>query len=278
MTTTETDPRVVPIVIVGARGRMGRALVSEVLASDDLTLAGAVDHADAPGLGDDIGLIHNLPKADVPLVPVVRPPRGSVVVDFSLPKATPAVVAACVEYRVPLVLGTTGLDDVALEAIERASEIVPIVHAANFSVGVTLLLELAKIATRALGPGWDAEIVELHHRHKRDAPSGTALRLGKAVADARNMSLRETIRASRDGEVGPRTDTEIGIVAVRGGDSIGEHTLMLLGPAERLELVHKASDRSIFAKGALRAARWICTHEHGLFDMSDVLGLAPPSP
>lgn len=269
-----SQERIVPIVIVGARGRMGKTLISEVIRSEDLTLASAVEHSGAPGLGEDVGIIHNLPRTEVRLTDHFDPPRGSVVIDFSLPQATSMVVEQCRSRGIPLVLGTTGVDNETLDQLEKATEEIPIVYAANYSVGVTLLLKLAGLAAKALGPGWDAEIVELHHRHKRDAPSGTALRVGKAVADARRESLADVARTTRDGEIGPRTSDEIGIMTLRGGDSVGEHTLMFLGASERLELVHRATDRVIFAKGALRAARWVFERPPGLYDMADVLGLS----
>lgn len=266
--------RVLSVVVVGARGRMGKALISEVVNSEDLALASAVEHSGAPGLGEDVGAIHNLPITDIKLVDHLDPPRGSVVIDFSLPQATPTVIEQCRQRGVALVLGTTGIDNATLDLLEKAATEIPIVYAANYSVGVTLLLRLAAIAAHALGPGWDAEITELHHRHKRDAPSGTALRVGKAIADARRQSLAEVARTVRDGEIGPRTQTEIGIMTLRGGDSVGEHTVMFLGASERLELIHRAGDRAIFAKGALRAARWVVHQQKGLYDMADVLGLA----
>jgi len=267
------DNRIQSVVIVGARGRMGKALISEVIRSEDLALVSAVEHSGAPGLGEDVGHIHNLPATDVQLVDHLDPPRGSVVIDFSLPQATPTVLEQCRQRGIPLVLGTTGVDNDTLDKIEKAAAEIPIVYAANYSVGVTLLLKLAGIAAQALGEGWDAEIVELHHRHKRDAPSGTALRVGKAIADARKQSLADIARTVRDGEVGPRTNEEIGIMTLRGGDSVGEHTVMFLGAAERLELVHRATDRAIFARGAIRAARWVVQRRPGLYDMADVLGL-----
>lgn len=266
--------RVVSTVIVGARGRMGKALIQEILLSDDLALSAAVDHDQAPGLGEDVGSLHGLGKAYIPLTAELELSRANVVIDFSLPQATSTVLDACCAAKVPLVLGTTGHDTQTIEHIELASEQIPIVHAANYSVGVTVMLKLAALAAKALGTGWDTEIFELHHRHKRDAPSGTALRIGKAVADATGRKLEDTIRTVRDGDVGPRTREEIGIMTLRGGDAIGEHTLMLLSASERLELTHRATDRQIFAKGALRAARWVQAHtEPGLYDMPDVLGI-----
>ena len=258
--------RVVSVVIVGAGGRMGKALITQVLDSDNLTLAAAVDRAGAPSLGADVGKSVGRGEVGVTLEDRLSPPRGSVVVDFSLPEATDINLQRCLEHRVPLVLGTTGLSGQQKSRLQEAAQDIPIVFAANFSVGVTLLTRLAAMAAKALGEGWDAEIVELHHRHKRDAPSGTALRVAAAVAEA-------THRVERAGETGARTDAEIGIMALRGGDAVGEHTLMFIGQSERLELTHRALDRAIFARGALRAARWIVDKDPGLYDMPDVLGI-----
>jgi 4-hydroxy-tetrahydrodipicolinate reductase len=265
--------RLVSVVIVGARGRMGQTLIREVLDSEYVTLVGAVERPGSPGMGTDAGAILGMPRAGVPLTDELRPPRNSVVVDFSLPEATEDYVQACVRDRAPLVLGTTGLTADTRGKLRRASEEIPIVAAANFSVGVTLLSRLAAIAARALGTDWETEIFELHHRHKRDAPSGTALRLAKSVAEATGRTLEEAAVTMRGIDTGPRSKEEIGIVALRGGDSIGEHTLMFLGPAERIELTHRAFDRAIFARGALRAARWVVDKQPGLYDMADVLGL-----
>jgi 4-hydroxy-tetrahydrodipicolinate reductase len=265
--------RVVPVVIVGARGRMGKALVRAVAESEDLMLAGAVDRPDTPGMGQDAGILCGLPEIGVDVVDELRPPRGSVVVDFSLPQATDGNVRRCVEAGVPLVLGTTGIGADTRELLRRAGAEIPIVSAPNFSVGVTLLIRLAALAARSLGDGWDAEIWELHHRHKRDAPSGTALRVGKAVADATARPFEEVARLGRESTEAGRSAAEIGIVALRGGDSVGEHTLLFLGDGERLELTHRATDRAIFAKGALRAAKWVIDRPAGLYDMADVLGL-----
>jgi 4-hydroxy-tetrahydrodipicolinate reductase len=172
-----------------------------------------------------------------------------------------------------MVLGTTGIGPETRELIKRAGTEIPIVSAPNFSVGVTLLLQLAAKAARALGPEYETEIVELHHRHKRDAPSGTALRIGKSIADALERDFDQIAVRSRDKTETQRTREEIGLSALRGGDSVGEHTVMFLGAGERLELVHRATDRGIFARGALRAARWISDKAPGLYDMADVLGL-----
>ncbi len=265
--------RVLSVVIVGARGRMGQTLLRAVMESDDMTLVGAVDRSDSPGLGQDAARSVGLPDCGVVLADELAPPRGSIVVDFSLPAATDGNIARCVERGVPLVLGTTGITAETRERLKHAGKQIPIVSAANFSVGITLLTQLAQIAARALGPDFDTEILELHHRHKRDAPSGTALRIGKAIAQSTERDFERVAVRARDTTETQRTAEEIGIVALRGGDCAGEHTVHFLGPGERLELVHRATDRAIFARGALRAARWLADKGPGLYDMADVLGL-----
>lgn len=267
------NDRLLSVVIVGARGRMGTALIRTVMQSDDMTLVGAVERTDAPGIGEDVGALVGLPETGIVLAGELTPPRGSVVVDFSLPAATRSNLARCLELGAPLVLGTTGLSSETRAEIEAAARQIPIVSAANYSVGVTLLTRLAGLAAKALGPGWDAELFELHHRHKRDAPSGTALRLGQAVAEATGRDLDRHGMLSRQGDTGPRSDDEIGIMTLRGGDAVGEHTVMFVGSGERIELTHRALDRAIFARGALRAARWVVDQPPGLYDMPDVLGL-----
>lgn len=269
----EAAEPVFSIHIVGARGRMGTALIHEIMSSDDLTLASAVDRSGSPGLGLDAGKLAGGLETGVLISDDLAPRRGSIVVDFSLPEATDNNIRRCVEAGVPLVCGTTGVSDTTEELMREASADIPIVFAANFSVGVTMLLRMAALAARALGPDWDAELFELHHRHKRDAPSGTALRLGHAVAAAREHEFSKTYVGDRTRRREPRGDSEIGVVAMRGGDSVGEHTLMFLGEGERIELTHRARDRAIFARGALRAARWVAGRDKGLFDMMDVLGL-----
>ncbi len=266
--------RFVSVVIVGARGRMGQTLLRAVLDSDDMTLAGAVDRADSPGMGDDAARLCDLPDSGVLLTDELRPPRGSIVVDFSLPGAADASIARCVELGIPLVLGTTGISAETRDLLKRAGKVIPIVSAANFSVGVTLLTQLAAMAARALGPEFDSEIFELHHRHKRDAPSGTALRIGKAIAQATGRNFDQVAVRARNTTETQRAPDEIGVVALRGGDSAGEHTVMFLGAGERLEFSHRASDRGIFARGALRAARWLVGRPAGLYDMADVLGVS----
>ncbi|MBL8944605.1 MAG: 4-hydroxy-tetrahydrodipicolinate reductase [Myxococcales bacterium] len=265
--------RFVSVVIVGARGRMGKTLLRAVLDSDDMTLAGAVDRTESPGMGEDAARLCGMPDSGVFLTDELRPPRGSIVVDFSLPGATDLNIARCVELGVPLVLGTTGITPETRELLKRAGKEIPIVSAANFSVGITLLTQFAAMAARALGPEFDTEIFELHHRHKRDALSGTALRIGKAIAQATERNFEDVAVRARNTTETQRTAAEIGISALRGGDSAGEHTILFLGEGERLEFSHRATDRGIFARGALRAARWLVGRPAGLYDMADVLGL-----
>ena len=265
--------RLVSVVIVGARGRMGKTLIRTVMESDNLTLVGAVDKSGSNDFGIDAGRLVGMPDCGVTVGDELRPPRGSVVVDFSLPDATDVNIARCVEHGTPLVLGTTGISADTRGALQDAARQIPIVSAANFSAGVTLLTRLAALAARSLGPEWNAELFEIHHRHKRDAPSGTALRVAKAVASATGRKLDDVARFSRHDIDTPRTTEEIGIAALRGGDSVGEHTLMFFGEGERLELTHRATDRAIFARGALRAAHWVESRDPGLYDMADVLGL-----
>ncbi|MCA9652866.1 MAG: 4-hydroxy-tetrahydrodipicolinate reductase [Myxococcales bacterium] len=261
------------VVIVGARGRMGKTLLRSVMESESMTLVGAVDRTGGPGLDQDAGRLCGMPDCGVMVTDTMDPPRGAVVVDFSLPRATENNIRRCLEIRAPLVLGTTGIDASTRALLKEAAQELPIVSAANFSVGVTLVTRLASLAAKALGREWEAELFELHHRHKRDAPSGTAIRIAKAVAAANGRSFDEVAVMSREKADRPRTNEEIGVMSLRGGGSIGEHTLMFFGEGERIELTHRAMDRSIFAQGALRAARWLGGRAPGLYDMVDVLGL-----
>jgi 4-hydroxy-tetrahydrodipicolinate reductase len=267
--------RLTPTVIVGARGRMGKTLIREITYSDTMILEAAVDRSGGPGLGQDAGRLAGLHELGVTVTDDLRPRRTSVVVDFSLAHATEANLRRCQEAGVPLVLGTTGLHKSTRELLRAAAKDIAIVSAANFSVGITLLTKIAGLVAHALGEQWDAELLEIHHSHKRDAPSGTALRIAKAVAKATRRELDGVLRSDRaDAHARPRERGEIGVAAIRGGDSVGEHTLMFLADGERLELTHRAFDRAIFARGALRAARWVVDRPPGLYTMADVLGLA----
>lgn len=247
----------------GACGRMGRTILAAIRESEDLEAVAAIDRA----LGASIegiavsGSLAAIADADV-------------VIDFSHQGATRALAEECAARGKRLVVGTTGLDEAALAALDALAKHVAVVVAPNTSVGVTVLFHLASEAARLLGEEFDAEIVEVHHKKKLDAPSGTALRLAEAVAEGKGLG-RESFIHGRSGMVGARPQKEIGIHAVRAGDVIGEHTLTLAGPAERIELVHRAHDRALFARGALRAARWLASSGSapGRYDMRDVLGL-----
>lgn len=267
---------VLRVALHGAAGRMG-ASVARVLAEPGerpLRLVGAVDRPERAGesmearAGVAPGALGGL-TLDADLDAVL--PRADVLIDFSLPAPAVAAFAACTRHEVALVSGTTGLPEEAETRLAELATTIPVLHAPNFSAGVTLLFHLAARAAAAL-PDLDAEIVELHHRHKVDAPSGTAVRLAEAVRGARDLPREAEVRA-RDGQVGPRGDAEVGIMTLRGGDVVGEHTLLLCGPGERVELTHRATDRHIFARGAVRAARWIVGRQPGRYGMPDVLGL-----
>lgn len=256
------------VLILGPSGRMGRALLAAAATRADLQIAAALDRTDAPGLDREVAPgIKPTTLIDAALA------AAQVYVDFTTPAATAAVARAARDRRVAAVVGTTGLDADAEAALAALAEVAPVVGAPNFSVGVNLLLGLVGAAARALDTGWDAEIVELHHRGKRDAPSGTALGLARAIAAARGQDLAEVGRYARSGDVGARPTGEIGAVAVRGGDVVGEHTAYFFGAGERLELTHRATDRAIFAHGALRAAAWAVRQPPGRYDMLDVLGM-----
>jgi 4-hydroxy-tetrahydrodipicolinate reductase len=242
----------VRVVINGSKGRMGRALARLVGEDPALELAAEAD------LGDDLGAA--LASADV-------------VVDFTHAEATAGVAQACAAAGKALVTGTTGQDAAGRDAVAAAARCVPVVFAPNFSVGVNALFWLTRRAVAILGPGFDLEVVEMHHRLKRDAPSGTARHLAEILAEARGLEYARDVRHGREGMVGERGDREIGMHALRGGDVVGDHTVVCAGDGERLELTHRASSRDTFARGALRAALWTAGRPPGLYDMEDVLGL-----
>jgi 4-hydroxy-tetrahydrodipicolinate reductase len=248
---------------------MGHAVIAAALGRTDLTIAAAVDRPGATDLGAEVapGVISTTALA-------AALDACDVYIDFTAPAATHAAAHEAARCKRAAVIGTTGLsaeDDAAVAALARVA---PIVVAANFSLGVNLLLGLVRQAAHTLGPEWDAEIVETHHHGKRDAPSGTALMIARAIAAGHGSDYEQVKRHGRDGIVGARPRGEIGVSAVRGGDVIGEHTATFFGPAERIEIGHRASSREIFAAGALRAAAWVVGKPPGKYDMLDVLGLA----
>lgn len=256
------------VCILGPSGRMGRALIDAAAGRADVKVTAAIDRLDAGGLGTKVtdGV---LASADL----AAGLSAADVYIDFTSPAATRAVAETARTLARPAVIGTTGLTAADEAAVAQLATVAPIVVAANFSLGVNLLLGLVQQAARALGPEWDAEIVEVHHRAKRDAPSGTALMIAHAIAAGHGSNYDEVKRHTRDGDVGARPRGEIGVSAVRGGDVIGEHTATFFGAAERIEIGHRATSRAIFAAGALRAAAWVVGKPPGRYDMLDVLGL-----
>ncbi len=252
--------------VLGPSGRMGRRVIELLAARSDMQVAAAIDHPTSPLVGQSVagaqvgGELAALAGCDV-------------YIDFTTPESTEAAARTAAPHRVAAVIGTTGLGRGAEQAVADLAKVAPVLVAANFSLGVNLLLVLAETAARALGGGFDLEIVEAHHRDKRDAPSGTALALARALAAGRGVELETVLTTARSGDVGARPDGEIGVVAVRGGDVIGDHTAYFLGDGERLELTHRAGSRDLFAAGALRAAAWLASRPPGRYTMRDVLGL-----
>lgn len=265
----------VQVAIHGAAGRMGLSIASVL--NDDLegNLVAAMDREDSDLLGQDMGVLTGRAPSGVTITADVEAflRNVEVVIDFSIARASAKILPICAGQHIPMVIGTTGLDAETHAALERAAERVPIVFAPNYSQGVNALYFLAARATELLGPDFDAEIVEIHHKRKVDSPSGTAVRLGEVVAAAKSLDPAQAVTHGRSGHVGARPLDEVGVMALRGGDVVGEHTLYLVGEGERIELTHRATDRSIFARGAVRAAHWVVDRPAGLYDMADVMGI-----
>ena len=262
------------VAVAGASGRMGRMLIEAVLAADDMRLAAAFDIAGSPSLGQDACAF--LGRASgVVITAQVRAglAASDVLIDFTRPEGTLAHLALCRELGVKVVIGTTGFDDAQRALIAGHAEHIAIMMAPNMSVGVNVVLKLLDMAARALNEGYDIEIVEAHHRHKVDAPSGTALEMGRVVAAALGRDLKDCAVLGRQGVTGERDPSSIGFAAIRGGDIFGDHTVLFAGTGERIEISHKSSSRVTWAHGSLRAARFLTGRSHGLFGMDDVLGL-----
>lgn len=263
------------IGVMGCGGRMGQMLIRQIVATDGCEVAGGTETAGSPALGRDVGEVAGVGA----LGPKVTTDPGAVfaaadaVIDFTAPAATRKHADLAAERGKVLVIGTTGLDDAADRAIEAAAKRAAIVRAPNMSVAVNLLFALTEQVAARLGTDFDIEIVEIHHRHKVDAPSGTALALGEAAARGRSVKLDQVAVRGRDGHTGPRPAGAIGFAALRGGNEVGDHTVMFCGPAERVELTHKATSREIYARGAVRAALWARGKPPGLYGMRDVLDL-----
>jgi 4-hydroxy-tetrahydrodipicolinate reductase len=264
------------LVVAGAGGRMGRALVRAILETPGFALVGAFERVGAPGYGEDAGALAGLPARGIRVTgdpaPLIAQADG--ILDFTAPAASTAIAALAAQARIVHVLGTTGLSAADERKVEAAARNAVIVKSGNMSLGVNLLAALTMRVAKALGDEFDIEILEMHHSKKVDAPSGTALMLGRAAAAGRGIDLENRKVSGRSGEVGARRPGDIGFAALRGGTVVGEHTVMFAGPHERIELTHKAEDRMIFVRGALAAARWGIGKKPGLYSMADVLGLA----
>ncbi|MGD8831171.1 MAG: 4-hydroxy-tetrahydrodipicolinate reductase [Pseudomonadales bacterium] len=262
------------IAVTGAAGRMGRTLIQLIADADDLRLGAAFERSDSPALGGDAGELAGVGSEDVPVTADVGAALDAfdVLIDFSVPAATLELLRVLAGSGRKLVIGTTGFDPDGVQAIETAAREMAIMKAPNMSVGVNVVFALIEMATRALGDDVDVEIIEAHHRHKIDAPSGTALHMGEIVAEVLGRDLATDAVYGREGTTGPRERRTIGFSTVRAGDIVGEHTVLFAGTGERIEITHRAQSRTNFAQGALRAARFLAERESGLYDMQDVLG------
>jgi len=262
------------IAIVGAGGRMGQMIIESALKDGEAKLVSAIDQLGAPAIGKDAGELVGMP-CGVKVTSDVDAgiAKANCLIDFTRPEGTLEHLAICLRHKVAIVIGTTGFDDEGKQMIADASREIPIVFAPNMSVGVNVVFKLLDTASRILAEGYDVEIVEAHHKHKIDAPSGTALRMGEVVAQALGRDLKKCAVYGREGITGERDPSAIGFATVRGGDIVGDHTVMYCGIGERVEISHKAGSRMPYALGSLRAARFLAGKTNGLFDMQDVLGL-----
>ena len=269
MTTTPLK-----IAVTGASGRMGQMLVEVIGQAGDTALVGALDIAGAPSLGIDAGAFLGKPtgiaiSADY----ATALADARFVIDFTRPEGTLALLPYCAQHGIAMIIGTTGFDEAGRAAIAAAAQRTAIVFAPNMSVGVNVTLKLLEMAARSFAEGYDIEIVEAHHRHKVDAPSGTALMMGEVIANAQGKKLQDVAVYERYGVTGPRDPASIGFATIRGGDIVGDHTVLFAATGERIEISHKSSSRVTYAHGSLRAARFLAGRTSGLFDMQDVLGL-----
>jgi 4-hydroxy-tetrahydrodipicolinate reductase len=263
----------VNIAVAGAAGRMGRHLIELCAQTDGVRCSAALEHADHPLLGSDAGSVAGLGELGVKIKADLAAVDFDVLIDFTRPEATLNHLAFCAANTKRIVIGTTGFDPAQKEQINTAAQQIPIVFAPNMSVGVNVCLKLLELAASALGDSMDIEIIEAHHHHKVDAPSGTALRMGEVVAQSLGRDLAQCAVYSREGQTGARQRETIGFSTVRAGDIVGEHTVMFAGAGERIEITHKASSRTNYATGAVRAAQWLNERPVGLYDMHDVLNL-----
>ena len=271
MTTPQTPLR---IAVAGASGRMGHMLIEAVQNDPHAQLVGALDLASSPAIGSDATafLGHS---SGVTITADVRQglAQAQVLIDFTRPEGTLVHATACAEMGVHMVIGTTGFSDEQKELIAQAAQRIAVVMAPNMSVGVNVTLKLLAMAAQAMATGYDIEIIEAHHRHKVDAPSGTALKMGEVVAQALGRDLKDCAVYAREGHTGERDPSSIGFATIRGGDIVGDHTVLFAGTGERIEITHKSSSRATYAQGSMRAAWFLAAQRHGLYDMFDVLNL-----
>ncbi len=262
------------IAVAGASGRMGKMLIEAITSSEDTVLTGALDVIESPSIGTDAGLFLGksngiLIESDLAKALV----NSDFLIDFTRPEGTLKHLDYCAAHGIKMIIGTTGFDEAGKAAIAAAAEKTAVVFAPNMSVGVNVTLKLLEMAAKSFSHGYDIEIIEAHHRHKVDAPSGTALKMGEVIADALGRDLNEVGVFSREGVTGERDPSSIGFATIRGGDIVGDHTVLFAGIGERVEITHKSSSRVTYAHGSLRAARFLADKKTGLFDMFDVLGL-----
>ncbi|MBI3317411.1 MAG: 4-hydroxy-tetrahydrodipicolinate reductase [Candidatus Omnitrophica bacterium] len=270
----------ISLVVAGAAGRMGKTILGLAAKDHAFKIKAALEQAKSPALGEEVGALLGQVALGVkitaytPAVMIPTPGAGSVVfIDFTHPDSTAAHLKACVENKAAYVLGTTGLSDQLVNSLSAAAKIIPIVQSPNMSIGVNLLFKLAELAAKALDESYDIEIAETHHRMKKDAPSGTAMKLLEVLSQARKKNPQNDAIYGREGQVGERPQGQIGVFALRGGDVVGDHVLSFLGDGERIELTHRATSREAFAQGALRAAKFVAGQKPGLYNMSQVLGI-----
>ncbi len=269
-----TPSRPLRVAVAGASGRMGRMLIEALRASDDCVLAGALDVPSSPGIGSDATAFLGHASGVAITADIAAGLKNTdVLIDFTRPEGTLAHLAVCCELGVKAVVGTTGFSDAQKAEIAAFAQRTAIVMAPNMSVGVNVTLKLLQMAAKAMATGYDIEIIEAHHRHKVDAPSGTALKMGEVIADAMGRDLKECGVFAREGVTGERDPSSIGFATIRGGDIVGDHTVLFAGIGERIEITHKSSSRSTYAQGSLRAVRFLAGRKTGMFDMFDVLGL-----
>ena len=262
------------IAVAGASGRMGRMLVESIVQADDCRLTAALDIPGSAALGEDAAAFSGKAVGVAVRADLDQALPGSAfLVDFTRPEGTMEHLAVCTRLGIGMVIGTTGFSEVQKAQIAHAAQTIPIMMAPNMSVGVNVTLKLLEMAAKALAAGYDIEIIEAHHRHKVDAPSGTALRMGEVIAQALGRDLQECGVFAREGITGERDPSSIGFSTIRGGDIVGDHTVLFAGTGERIEITHKSSSRSTYAQGSLRAVRFLADKPHGLFNMFDVLGL-----